>query len=266
MMALALDAARRRLAARGLGPHLVTGVVCAALAGYGVKTFVYCDVWQNSKTFWNTTLKGNPGCWAGWFNLGNQYKRESDRAEGAEADQLLDEAIKHYQGAIRAKRNLHNAYEIMDALLLKADRLAELERFCDQEIAINPRVANPYYYKGNIRQREDKYSEALEMYQKALNPRGLRLDADIATQAGVNASYCLMKLERWRDAIPLLELAVRKRPKDFNSQMNLGICYFREGELEKAEAQFTEAKRLRPNDTSADTYLTEIQRRRESGQ
>ena len=266
MMALALDALRRRLAGTPLGAKAVTAFVCAALIAYGVKTFRYCDVWQDAKTFWNTTLKGNPGCWAGWFNLGNQYKRESDRADGAKAAELLGQAIKHYQGAIEAKRNLHNAYEVMDALLLKAGRKEELERYCDQEIAVNANMANPYYYKGILRQEEGKYAEALELFQKALSPKGMRLDADVATLAGVRAGICLMQLERWRDAIPLFELAVKKSPRNFEAQMNLGVCYLKEGELDKAEARILEAQRLRPKDANPERYLNEIQRRRQGDQ
>lgn len=265
MLAVSADALRRRLGARGSAGHAVTAVALAALTAYGVKTWRYTDVWQDSESFWNATLAENPGCWPGWYNLGNHYKRQADRAanqrDSDTAQALWTKAAEHYAGAIRAKRNLHNGYEQLAPLLLKLDRKAELERYCDQEIALGDDVGNPYYYKGVLREEEGKHQEALDLYVLAIRSKK-RLDADVADSAGIRAGICLMKLERWEEAIRFFEKAAERKPRDFSVRRNLGYCYIKAGRVNEAEAELIEALKLRPNDATVQNYLSELQQRK----
>ena len=129
MFALLLDVLRRRLGPARRGTVMVTGLVCVGLLAYGIKTMTYSRVWKSAETFWLTTLEDNPGCWAGWYNLGNQYSRDAAtyRKEGnrEEAAEQTDKAIEYYGGAVEAKRDLVPAYKQLLRLLINKKRYAE---------------------------------------------------------------------------------------------------------------------------------------------
>ncbi|MCP4590577.1 MAG: hypothetical protein GY842_07525 [bacterium] len=198
IFALLLDMLRQRLSPARRGSLIVTGVICAALVAYGIKTVVYSRVWESAETFWLTTLEGNPKCWAGWYNLGNQYNREAEayrqdgdgakaeaKAARAQQDQALakskteeyrqhyakvterrDKAIKFYKQAIIAKPNLVQAFRTLLELLVTRGRVDEAEPYCGQVERLSPFLAN--YYRCRIRYAQKEWDEAEAFCESAL--------------------------------------------------------------------------------------------------
>ena len=79
-----------------LADHVAVGfgrgaVIAAVVLVLGWLTIRQNRVWQNTETFWQYTLKGNPDCVPGNINLGNHYKRASK----------FEKALPYYRAAAR---------------------------------------------------------------------------------------------------------------------------------------------------------------------
>ncbi|MFH0981603.1 MAG: tetratricopeptide repeat protein, partial [Planctomycetota bacterium] len=248
MVAVALDGLRGKFSDPKAGTRLLTGMVCAALVAYGAKTFTYCPVWKSAETFWLTTLSGNKGCWAGWYNLGNLYTRESttyrqqDNAE--KAQQRTDQAIDFYKGAVEAKPNLDQAYKQLLWLLTGNNRYAEAEEYCGRVERYKPFLT--HYFRGLMRAREQKWDEAWAFYEQAIHDRfSTREELTDAMERGAD---CLKRLERWREILQVYQQMFKLYPNgNYKIHMELGIAYFQLGELDKAEEHLEAALKFKPN-------------------
>jgi tetratricopeptide (TPR) repeat protein len=265
MFALILDALRRRLGPAKRGTLVVTGLVCAALLAYGIKTMTYSRVWKSAETFWLTTLKGNPDCWAGWYNLGNQYNREANayrREHNAEkAAECTDKAIEFYAGAVEAKPNLIPAYRQLLLITLHNKRYAAMEKHCNGVEHYRPLLA--HYFRGQMCNREKQWAEAVGHYERALRSPATR---DEKREIVGRLAECLMRLKRWEDAIRRYKQLLTLRPSAddrYKAHMGLGSCYHQLGKLDQAEAQFKKALEVRPNDRNASNYLKLIREKRQ---
>ena len=260
MIAVGLDVLRRKISNRIAGTPLVTALVCAALAAYGVKTSIYANVWQTADTFWNTTLAGNPGCWAGWYNLGNRCKRDAAayrlRGDKAKAEECIEEAIGRYQGAIRAKPNLVHAYQQLLPLLISKKRYDEAEEYCGRVETHKPFLA--HYFRGRRHAREKQWEKAAKSYQQALRCPSSKTER---AEAAVVASDCMLRLRRWKEAISLYEHVLKLdcgKNERYKAHLGLGVAYLELGEPDQAEAHLVKALELRPGDPRAEVRLKKI--------
>lgn len=257
-----LDMLRKRLGDARKGTLVVTGLICAALVGYGIKTATYSKVWATAETFWLTILDkdANPECWAGWFNLGNQYRRESllyarddDREK---AKEYVEKATKFYEESIRAKPNLVQAYDTLLRILISERRHEKAEEYCDLLKGTNSYLG--HYFHGMLRARQERWEEAAKEYMQALRYRCTKTERrdTINRTAG-----CWIKLKRWDDAVAIYKKFLQFSPKgSYRVHFNMGVCYFQLNRLDKAEAHFLKAKEFRPGDRQVKFHLKQIRK------
>ena len=170
MFALLLDLLRKRLGEARRGTRIVTGLVCGVVVVYGLKTATYSKVWESAESFWLTTLDKNERCWAGWYNLGNMYKREGDRfRETGDKDNAADrfnKAIDFYKGAVKAKKDLTLGYRNLLQLLHATGRLDEIEEYAHRLMPYRPGQAHRYL--GVACSGRKQWDEAEAHFLKAL--------------------------------------------------------------------------------------------------
>jgi len=164
MFAILLDVLRKRLGAARNGTRVVTGLVCGALIVYGLKTATYSKVWESAESFWMTTLEGNERCWAGWYNLGNMYKRQMDvlieAGKKEKAAHKADKAIEFYKGAVKAKEDLTLGYNNLLRLLDAGGHLDDMEEYANRLMRYLPGTAHRYLGIVHYRKREFDDTEA----------------------------------------------------------------------------------------------------------
>ena len=103
--------------------------------------------------------------------------------------------------------------------------------------------------------REGELEKALEQYQLVLegSPKNVLAMASLGD--------CLMALERFDDAIKIYKRALKVLPEGeekLNIQNDLGICYFKKGELEKAIAEFKAVLKKNPDHVNAIYNLGQV--------
>ena len=111
----------------------------------------------------------------------------------------------------------------------------ELERalaFYNRALELDNSAAAAYYSAGNVYVMKESFSEAKDMFEKAL--RSGMENGDLFYMLGT----VLVKLERPKLALPYLQRAVELNENDTEARFQFGMCLANEEMLDEALAQF----------------------------
>lgn len=110
-------------------------------------------------------------------------------------------------------------------------------------------TANQFYTDGKALQDEKKYSEALELFKKAIvkNPD--------YKEAIYNAGWTCNELQKYSEAIPYLQRAVTLWPKEPKVYLELGYAYEKTDQMEKTISNYNYAISIKPDYALAYKYL-----------
>ncbi|MHC4235035.1 MAG: hypothetical protein ACYSUQ_07950, partial [Planctomycetota bacterium] len=114
-VAIAAEFIRLRFSPGWLRIVPMTTLACAVLVALGSISWRHNqDVWKDGRTFWEYTVRLNPACWPGQYNLANIYSREAARLQkerkSGEVRPYREKAAKHYALAAQAKSGLYQAH------------------------------------------------------------------------------------------------------------------------------------------------------------
>ena len=196
-----------------------------------VLTWKQSAIYADAKTLWQDTLAKNPACWMAHNNLGTVLESEG----------RVDEAIGHYEEAIRLKPDHAEAHNNLGNAIYKKGRTEDAIREYRKAIRLKPGYATAYGNLGTALGARGAGDEAVRQFQASLrlNP------SDGLTR--YNFGIVLFKNQRAAEAINEFQQAVRLLPDYASARINLGIALGSSGRLDEAIAQFQEAVRLQPD-------------------
>jgi tetratricopeptide (TPR) repeat protein len=251
-----------------------------AIAGIGVvMLFWFVEArwqlacWQNSEILSRHALAATRDNWLAHNNLASALKEKGQ----------IDEAIPHYQEALRLRPDLPDAYnnlgtaladkgqtdeairQFQEALRVKPDNLPALNnlgnalaekgqldeaiRQFQEAIRVNPGHAEAHYNLGRVFGRKGQLDEAINQFQEAI-----RLKPGFA-EAHDNLGSALGRKGQLDEAIRQFQETLRLKPDDAQAHNNLGSAFYHQGRTPEAIAQFNEALHLKPNDPQAHNNL-----------
>ncbi|HTZ20665.1 MAG TPA: tetratricopeptide repeat protein [Opitutaceae bacterium] len=187
--------------------------------------------WHNSETLWTHTLAHAPDNIIAHNNLGNEFTRRGQ----------LDEAIAHYQTALRIKPDYAEAsYNLAEALLRKGE-LDEAIVHYQAALQVDPNYFDAHNNLGNAFIRKGRVDDAFAQYQRALeiNP------ASPGTQ--VNLGNVLVQKGRIDEAIAHYRKALLINPDFAQAHYNLSKILAQKGEEEEAISHYLKAVRINPD-------------------
>ncbi len=155
----------------------------------------------------------------------------------AQAAGDIDQAIQHYQAAVRSDPELTSAHYNLGLLLQGMGRLPEATTHYQETLALAPDNADAHNNLGNILASQGNLAEAMRHYEATL-----ALDPGHAL-AHNNLGNALRSVGRIREAQEQFREALRADPEYPTAHYNLGL----EGNSSEAVGEFREAARLRPN-------------------
>jgi Flp pilus assembly protein TadD len=211
----------------------VAGVACA------VATLNQVRYWKDSESLFRHAVAVTE----------NNYIAQGSLAQALSDQGRFDEAIEHYQEAIKANPADTVAYNSLGSILAQRGQAdAAIEQF---EAALKHRP-DDFYAHNNLGMAliaKGRLDEGMEHFRQAatLNPA----DPDVQNNLGA----ALARKGRLDEAIQQYKRAIELRPTYAKAHQNLGVALARKGLLDLAIGEFQEAVRLQPDYAEAQKNL-----------
>jgi tetratricopeptide (TPR) repeat protein len=241
----------------------------ALLATLAALTWRQSRMYTNDDTLYRTTIDRNPDCWMAHYNLGNEL-RSCGR---------VDEAIAHFQAALKIKPDYAAAHNNLGAALAGRGRVDEAIAHFRQALETKPDDAEIHYnlgvalaHRGQIEAAIAQYRRAVELkpgYAEAHNNLGVALAgrgqaaAAIAeyrkalemkpdyAEAHNNLGVALAGLGRFEEALAEYRKAIEIKPDYAMAHYRLGLTLAGRGEVAAAIAQYRKALEIKPDYAAA---------------
>jgi tetratricopeptide (TPR) repeat protein len=240
LFALVAAAISRGLARLPWSARIAGGSLCVILAGIlAMLSWRQSSMYADSFTLYRTTIERNPDCWMAHFHLGARLDANGKR----------NEAIEHYQQALRIRPNYAEADNNLGLALMQLGRNAEAIGHFEHAVQVSPDFDEPYNNLGLALSNAGRQAEAIEVYKVALEKR---LDDPVALN---NLGIALAMAGRPAEAIEPLERALRKNPDYAEAHNSLGIAFARCGETQRGIEHFLQAIKLNPGYANAHKNL-----------
>jgi tetratricopeptide (TPR) repeat protein len=227
----------------------------------GIPAWSQSRQYADAETLYRATIDRNPSCWLAYNNLGivkaDTLKDEAlahfEHALRLKPDEpevhnnlgsilrgmgRLQEAVDHLQVALRLDPNYFDAHHNLGLTLMRLGRPEALIHL-QEAVRLNPGSAEARSSLGNALKAVGRIEEARIQYQQAL-----QLRPDYA-DARYNLGVILQGMGR-PEAVAQFEEAVRLNPDFAEARNNLGSALQSLGRLQEAETQYREALRLKP--------------------
>jgi len=181
-------------------------------------------------------------------------------------------ALDYYKQALKVHPNLLDVHFNVGVIHMKRGHVNDaMFSFMETLHLIHPLTPGSYYLGlfhsaetlsfqcrmnlGTLYKERGELEKALEQYQSVIesNPRNILALGSLGD--------CLMALERFDEAIKTYRKALKVLPEGeerSNIQNDLGICYFKKGELEKAIAEFKDVLKANPDHVNAIYNLGQV--------
>jgi tetratricopeptide (TPR) repeat protein len=224
----------------------LAAATCAAAVAV---TWVQTGYWRDSRTLFQHAVDVTDRNYLAHHNLGVAL---------AETPDGLEQAIVHFQAALRIKPDYARAHTDLGSAFARLGRLSEAMAEYRAALAIDPDLAVPHNNLGNTYAQAGRWNEAISEYDVAL-----RLDPDYTdarhnlAEAEYNLGLALARTNgRGFEAIAHLEAALRIRPDYPEAHNNLGVLLSQDpGRLGEAIGHFQAALRIDPNYADAHVNL-----------
>ena len=236
------------VAAFALGKRVLRdrqGVVLGCVASATVATlFTFLTIQRNrdyrsSLTIWQDTVAKGPNNARAHNNLGLPLAQLG----------RLQEAMGHYEQALRLKPDYAEAQNNVGGILMKQGRLEEAIGHYEQSLRIRPNYAEAHYNLGNALLKAGKLPEAIEHWEQAL-----RFKPDFAV-AHNDLGAALIRQGRLQEAIEHCEQALRLQPDYAEAHNNLGVALAQLGRMPEAIGHWEQALQINPEYADAHCNL-----------
>jgi protein O-mannosyl-transferase len=260
---------------------MAQGAAALWLLALGTITYTQSTHYRDYETLWLDTLAKNPGCWMARNNLGLLYEKTG----------RTNDAIAQYRLALEAKPRAADAHTNLGNVLLAAGRRAEAMTHLREAVRLAPDSSEAWNNLGGGLTEAGETREALECYRRAtaIDPEDARLRLNLGTAlaasgdldgaiaalgaaeprlpashahalaaARFNLGNALFQNHRVEHAAEQYRLALRLRPDDIDSRINLGYSLVRMGRGAEALPLFREALARDPGSKRAQAGLAMV--------
>ena len=209
------------------------------LAALTILTWLQVGTWRNNITLYSHAIEVTAGNYWAEYNLGLALM----------AEERDDEALPHFQEAVRLQPGYADAYLNIGVIQAKQGRLDDASANFGRVLELKPAHREALLNLSQALIRQGKIGEAAARLGEL---RRLKPDDP---EAWFLTGVLQGKGENPSAAESAYREAIRLRPDFAEAQNNLGILLARQGQLDAAIARFREALRIRPDNREAKRNL-----------
>lgn len=160
------------------------------------------------------------------FKLGILYEKSAE----------YEQAEEHLKVAIKSNSLDVDAYVALGKLLLQGERLLEAEELCNDALRMigdqNPHI---FLILAVVYENVGKCEESLEKYNAVMKTQGR------SSTYLIKCSRLHGRLSKYKEALKLVDEALKQEPKDFDALMLRGGILLALGRTEEASKVFAQA-------------------------
>ena len=224
-------------------PPLVAGVVAIAVLSLTILTRQRSLVYADQLTMWADTTAARPSNPRAQHNLGYALAQQG----------RWDEAIPHYQEAIRLKPSYAEAHVDLGVALAGRGGLPTAITHFERAVQLKPNDPIAHASLGFALAQQGRLDEAITHDHIAL-----RLRPDDA-QTWVHLGGALAQQARWAEAVAAYARAIALRPDSIEARVSLGSVFAKQGRYAQARQQLEQALRGQPASAPAHYNLGVVQ-------
>ena len=213
------------------GGRVATALGIVVLAACAVLTWKQLQFWRDSATLFRHGLEVTSNNAVAHNNLGDALA----------AAGKTDEALRHYQEAIRIRPALGAAHNNVGTIWLAQGKYDAAAKCFATAVELQPRNAEAHNNLGLALASQGKLDAARASYLAALRV------APHYAQAHSNLGAVLLQLGQLDEAVAHFRAAVRANPSLAEAHYNLAIALAKQGRMPEALASQAEAIRLNPD-------------------
>jgi Flp pilus assembly protein TadD len=219
------------------------GVVTMAILFLTWESFLYAEMWANSKSLWTYTLERFPDSWEAHDNLGNTWLRE----------ERWPEAILEFRKGVELKPDYDDARNELSFGLAASGQVPEAIAEYQGTLKIDPQDTTALNNLGVIywQTKQSDLAESCDEQALQVDPR----DASLHNNLGL----VFIQKNLMEQAIDQYEQALQLDPDYTEAHNNLGDALVRINQIPEARAQYEETLNLDPNNSYALTQLGHLQ-------
>ncbi|WRT66427.1 uncharacterized protein IL334_003383 [Kwoniella shivajii] len=151
-----------------------------------------------------------------------------------------ERALSYFRNAVRGEGRFYNAWYGMGLVYMKTGKIKYAEHHFRRAVEINPTNAVLLCCVGMVLEQSDDIVQAIHFYERAVHY------APKSPMVQFKRIRALVALQRFDEAISLLEPLSTQAPDEANIFFLLGKCYLRKDKRSEATIAFTTARELQP--------------------
>ena len=194
-------------------------------------TFIQVGYWKNSITLFEHALAVSNDNWLIHNNLASTLQEKG----------RIDEAIEHYQEAVRIKPKYARAHSNLGSVLHEQGQIDEAIKHYQEALRVKPDYVKVHNNLGMALQGQGQIDDAIKHYKEAV-----RIRPDYV-EAHTNLGNALQEKGQINAAIKHYKKVVHIKPNFGEAHNNLGVALHRKGQIDAAIKHFEEALRLKPD-------------------
>ncbi|WWC70049.1 uncharacterized protein I206_103993 [Kwoniella pini CBS 10737] len=151
-----------------------------------------------------------------------------------------ERALGYFRNAIRGEGRFYNAWYGMGLVYMRTGKIKYAEHHFRRAVEINSTNAVLLCCVGMVLEQSDDVVQAIHFYERAVHY------APTSSMVQFKRIRALVALQRFDEAITLLEPLSEQAPDEANIFFLLGKCYLRKDRRSEATIAFTTARELQP--------------------
>ena len=255
---------------------ILPGLAIAAILGAAVISRNQVRHWRNSAQLWTHALEVTSENFVAHNNLGlalaGEGKAEEAISHYNEALRIrpsyatartnlgaalakqgkLDEAISNYQEVLRSKPDLAEAHMDLGAALAGQGKIDEAIGHYRDAVRLKPGFAEAYANLGLAFANQGQFDAAIAEYRKAI-----QLKPSFA-EAHNNLGFALASQGKFAESVDHYSESIRYKPDFVLAHINLGVSLANQNKVQEAMTAFREVLRLDPGNAMATQALSQL--------
>ena len=231
---------------KNLDPKLSYILLLVVVVFFAPNTWGLQAKYKNKETLWKNTIERNPGAWIAYGNLGAQYYNDKDYEKAYSYLKRSTEINpKHIialnnlaQVHLNLFKKLHDQKHLIEAIIVaqQAQKQGQLELAYLKEKYNREKLALEHITTrrilGDIQKEQGDLEGAIKHYKDVLtlNPSNLE---GLNRMAGIH----IIKKE-YKNALVYIERSLKIKERQHETWSNLGVVYYKLGQIERATAAF----------------------------